>query len=519
MAMLSAELGLEDRATLPVAEPGVRMRPSALSAEAVTQLVAVVGIDQVRTDHEARLLHAGGKSYPDLLRRRIGDAEGAPDAVVLPGSHAEVARLLAVCSEAGIAVVPFGGGTSVVGGVEPVRGRFAAVIALDLSRLDQLVSIDRESLTATLQAGLRGPQAEKLLNEQGLTLGHFPQSYEHASIGGYAATRSAGQASTGYGRFDELVVGVRMATPAGDLVLDHGPASAAGPDLRALVIGSEGVLGIITDVTVRVRPTPERKVYEGWIFKDFATGAAALRRLVQEHVAPDVVRLSDEDETRVSMALADRSGAKARLGSAYLNARGYSGGCLVIAGWEGTAASVRARRRASIATLKKAGGLRLGESVGRAWEHGRFEGPYLRDELMDHGVFVETLETAAPWSSLLDVHRAVGTALKDSLTVRGTPPIVMCHISHVYESGASLYFMFAAAAQVGQELDQWRAAKTAACKAIVATGATITHHHAVGTDHAPYLSAEIGELGVGILKAVKDRLDPAGILNPGKLIP
>jgi alkyldihydroxyacetonephosphate synthase len=246
---------------------------------------------------------------------------------------------------------------------------------------------------------------------------------------------------------------------------------------------------------------------------------AALRRLAQDHVAPDVVRLSDEDETRVSMALADRSGLKARLGSAYLKARGYDGGCRVIVGWEGTDASVRSRRPASTSVLKDAGGLRLGESVGRAWEHGRFDGPYLRDELMDHGVFVETLETAAPWSTLHDLHQAVGTALKDSLTNRGTPPIVMCHVSHLYETGGSLYFTFAAAAQDGQELDQWRAAKTAACKAIVATGATITHHHAVGTDHAPYLSAEIGDLGISILKAVKDRLDPTGILNPGKLIP
>jgi alkyldihydroxyacetonephosphate synthase len=520
MAMLRKELGVAEKSTPPVDEPAVRMRPSALPEATAKRFADVVGADYVRTDRAARLLHAGGKSYADLLRRRTGDAQDAPDAVVLPGSHEEVTSLLSICAEDGIAVVPFGGGTSVVGGVEPVRGRFPAVIAIDLSRLDRLVSVDRESLTATLQAGLLGPQAEKLLNEHGLTLGHFPQSYEHASIGGYAATRSAGQASTGYGRFDELVVGLRMATPTGELLLDHGPASAAGPDLRAIAVGSEGVLGIITDVTLHVRPLPERKTYEGWIFRDFRDGANALRRLAQERVAPDVVRLSDEHETRVTMALANRTGAKAWLGSAYLKARGYGeGGCLVIVGWEGTEASVGGRRQGSTSVLKESGGLRLGESVGRAWEHGRFNGPYLRDELMDRGVFVETLETAAPWSRLHEVHQAVGRALTDSLTLRGTTPIVMCHVSHVYESGGSLYFTFAAAAQEGQELDQWRAAKTAACKAIVASGATITHHHAVGTDHAPYLSAEVGELGIEVLKAVKARLDPTGILNPGKLIP
>jgi alkyldihydroxyacetonephosphate synthase len=316
MAMLRKELGVAEKSTPPVAEPDLRMRDTALTQETTNRLVAVVGADHVRTDRAARLLHAGGKSYPDLLRRRTGDAQDAPDAVVLPGSHEDVMALLSICAEDGIAVVPFGGGTSVVGGVEPVRGRFTAVIALDLSRLDRLVSVDRESLTATLQAGLRGPQAETLLNEHGLTLGHFPQSYEHATIGGYAATRSAGQASTGYGRFDELVLGLRMATPAGELLLDHGPASAAGPDLRAIAVGSEGVLGVITEVTLHVRPQPERKTYEGWLFRTFRDGATALRRLAQERVAPDVVRLSDEDETRVTMALADRTGAKARLGSA-----------------------------------------------------------------------------------------------------------------------------------------------------------------------------------------------------------
>ena len=519
MAMLRKELGVSDKSTPPVAEPDVRMRPSVLPEAVANRLAGVVGADNVHTDREARLLHAGGKSYPDLLRRRTGDAHDAPDAVVLPGSHDDVVALLAICAEAGVAVVPFGGGTSVVGGVEPVRGRFSAVIALDLSRLDRLVSVDRTSLTATLQAGLRGAQAEELLNQHGLTLGHFPQSYEHATIGGYAATRSAGQASTGYGRFDEIVVGLRMATPTGELLLDHGPASAAGPDLRAIAVGSEGVLGIITEVTLHVRPTPERKTYEGWIFRNFHEGANALRRLAQERVAPDVVRLSDEHETRVSMALADRTGTKARLGTSYLRARGYADGCLVIVGWEGTDASVRPRRKASTSVLKGSGGLRLGESVGRAWEHGRFNGPYLRDELMDRGVFVETLETAAPWSKLHELHQAVGTALTDALTLSGTPPIVMCHVSHVYETGGSLYFTFAAEALEGRELEQWRAAKTAACKAIVANGATITHHHAVGTDHAPYLSAEVGDLGIAVLKAVKERLDPTGILNPGKLIP
>jgi alkyldihydroxyacetonephosphate synthase len=518
-AMLQDQLALADRATPPVPIDDVRMRPTALSDAGRSALAAVVGAEQVRTDRESRLVHAGGKSYPDLFRRRTGDAEDAPDAVVLPGSHDDVQRVLDVCVANSVAVVPFGGGTSVVGGVEPVRGRFAAVVALDLSRLDQLVSLDQQSMTATLQAGLRGPQAEKLLREHGLTLGHFPQSYVHASIGGYAATRSAGQASTGYGRFDDLVVGLRMATPAGELSLDHGPASAAGPDLRALAVGSEGVFGVITEVTLRVRPQPEQRVYEGWFFRSFDQGAAALQALAQQRVGPDVVRLSDEHETRVTMSLAGGGGLKRSMGTWWLRVRGYADGCLAIVGWEGTSGSVSARRTATGDVLREHKGLRLGESVGRAWERGRFDGPYLRDELMDRGVLVETLETAAPWSRLRDLHDSVAAALRNALATDRAQPIVMCHVSHLYETGASLYFTFAAAAQDGHELEQWRAAKTAASEAIVAAGATITHHHAVGTDHAPYLRAEIGDLGIDILRAVKERLDPTGILNPGKLIP
>ncbi len=256
------------------------------------------------TTTETRILHAAGKSYPDLVRLRAGDCEQAPDAVVYPADHAEVAAVLAACTESQVAVVPFGGGTSVVGGVEPLRGRFGAVVSLDLRRLNRVVAVDPVSLTALLEPGLRGPQAEVQLNLRDLTLGHFPQSYEYASIGGYVATRSAGQASTGYGRIDELVLGVRCATPSGDIDLRALPASAAGPDLRELVVGSEGALGVITLAALQLRRAPAARRYEGWFFRDFAEGADALRTLEQEDASPDVARLSDESETQLTLALA-----------------------------------------------------------------------------------------------------------------------------------------------------------------------------------------------------------------------
>ena len=519
MALLRAEIGLPEGSRGERVElERVRLPESALPAAALGRLRGTVGEANVRLDRLDRVVHAAGKSYPDLVRLRAGDASAAPDAVVLPGSAEEVAAVLAVCAEEGVAVVPFGGGTSVVGGVEPLRDGFASVITLDLGRLDGL-SVDRTSLLATFGAGLRGPRAEARLQSRGLTLGHFPQSYEFASIGGYVATRSAGQASTGYGRIDELVRGARLVAPAGELVVKPFPASAAGPALRELVVGSEGALGVIVEATLAVRPLPAERRYEGWSFRSFADGAEAFRLLEQAHASPDVARLSDEEETRLAFALSSSGSAFERIGRAYLRARGHDGGCLVIAGYEGEAHEVARRARRAHAILRDAGGLALGSRPGDAWLRGRYAGPYLRDELLDRGVMAETLETAATWTNLRAVHDAVAAALRTALAERGTPALVGCHISHLYPSGASLYFTWMARQEHGAELDQWRAAKSAACDAIIAAGGTLTHHHAVGRDHVPWMRAEIGDLGVDVLRGAKERLDPGGIMNPGKLIP
>jgi alkyldihydroxyacetonephosphate synthase len=504
--------GLGERRTPPVSLEEVRLPESRLPPSVAPRLPGV------HTDREQRILHAAGKSYPDLVRLRSGDASAAPDAVVYPGSHEEVAAALEVCAAEGVAVVPFGGGTNVVGGVEPLRGQFESVIALDLERIDHLTT-DRTSLLGTFGAGLRGPHAEARLAARGLTLGHFPQSFEFATIGGYAATRSAGQASTGYGRFDKLVVGLRCATPSGDVVVKPFPGTAAGPSLRELIVGSEGTLGVITEATLALRPYPEERRYEGWSFRSFEEGAEAFRELEQARAAPDIARLSDAEETRLAMAMSASGSIAERAGKAYLKARGHEGGCIVIVGYEGEPGAVARRAREGARRLRGAGGLSLGRRPGEAWLRGRYRGPYLRDALLDRGVMVETLETATTWTRLGELHRAVADALRASMAERGTPALVGCHVSHLYPAGASLYFTWIARREEGAELDQWRAAKTAASDAIVAHGGTITHHHAVGRDHVPWITAEVGERGVEALRAVKERLDPAGIMNPGKLLP
>ncbi|MGI9017919.1 MAG: FAD-binding oxidoreductase [Euzebya sp.] len=514
---LAAEIGPLDRHTPPLSLAEMVLTDSFLDAATRAAVVAVVGEDAVVDDRRCRVDHAGGKSYPDLFRRRQGDALHAPDVVVYPGSHDQVMAVLALAAERGVAVVPFGGGTSVVGGVEPERGDFDTLICLDLSRMDQLTDLDEESLLATFEPGIKGPDAEAALRRRGYSLGHFPQSYAYASIGGYVATRSAGQSSTGHGRIDQKVHAVRVATPVGELAFGRSPATAAGPDLRQVVIGSEGLLGVITEATLRIHPAPEIEVFQAYATKSFDEGADILRELVQSGIAPDVCRLSDSDETRVFSQQTE--GAKGRAFRGYLKLRGYGSGCLLILGWDGRRAHVAVRRAAAARVLQAHDTLTLGARPGNAWAHGRFSGPYLRDELMDRGVMVETLETSTTWGNRAKLYEAVRQALHDSLTDRGTPPVVMCHVSHLYQSGCSLYYTWIARQDQGHELQQWREAKMAASQAIMAAGGTITHHHAVGTDHRPYMQAEVGDLGVAMLQALKNTVDPTGILNPGKLIP
>jgi alkyldihydroxyacetonephosphate synthase len=517
-AMLRDELGLGDEPRAdPVPLEEVALPEAALPAAARERLAAIVGNDYLRDERLSRVTHTAGRSYPDLISLRSGPLGAAPDAVVYPGSPGEVAELLAACAEQDVAVIPYGGGTSVSGGVEPLRGGHAAAVSVDLARLDRLLGVDRLSELATFGAGATGPQAEAKLGAHGLTLGHFPQSFEFCTIGGWLATPSAGQASTGYGRIDELVVGLRFAAPSGEIATRLVPATAAGPDLRELLVGSEGVLGIITEATLRVRPRPTERRYEGWSFKSFAEGAEAFRELEQAGRAPDVARLSDKEETRLMLSLAPEGAAK-RLADAYLKARSHGGVCLMVCGFEGDAAGVRSRRRAAASTLRDAGGVALGTRPGAAWERGRFQDPYLRDELLSRRVLVDTLETATTWANLDAIYRAVGDALRRSLAARGTPALVMCHLSHLYPTGASLYYTLLARQERGAELEQWHAAKVAAGDAITAHGGTITHHHAVGRDHAPWLEPEVGPVWIDLLRAAKRQLDPQGIMNPGKLI-
>ncbi|MFD6447922.1 FAD-binding oxidoreductase [Promicromonospora sp. NPDC060204] len=475
-----------------------------LPADDVAALAAVVGAEHVDTGHDVRLLHAGGKSTPDLLRRREAE-QAAPGAVVRPGSEDDVAAVLAVAAERGLAIVPFGGGTAVTGGLAPDAGPHRGVVSLDLRRLTGLVALDDVSHEATFHAGTTAPAAEAALAGRGFELGHFPQSFEFATLGGFAAMRSSGQNSAGYGRFDAMVTGLRVVTPTGTLDLGRAPGSAAGPDLVRWFLGSEGVFGVITQVRLRVHPTPEARLFDAWTFRDFAAGADGLRRVAQLGTGPTVIRLSDEEETAVSLAQVGNIG------------KALTRGCSAVVVHEGPADLAAARREATTRVLREAGGRPAAEKLAASWDHGRFRAPYLRDALLAAGVFCETLETATTWSNLAALKAAVTAALAEGFDREHAKHRILCHISHVYPTGASLYFTVIAGLGI-DPLEPWDRVKSGVNDAIMAAGGTISHHHGVGADHAPWLEQEIGATGLRMLRAVRAELDPAGIMNPGALL-
>jgi alkyldihydroxyacetonephosphate synthase len=525
---LAAQLGMPSLLATP-ARPldEIDLAPSGLATDIRARFVAILGEDRVRDDKYERAFHALGRSYHDLLRLRAGDLSTAPDVVLYPRGGEEVQAVLACANDAGIAVVPFGGGTSVVGGVSAAKGSCAAVATLDLSGMDRFIGIDALSETATAEAGIYGPVLEKALHASGMTLGHYPQSFEFSTLGGWIAHRGAGQQSRAYGRPQDWLVSAKLATPRGLLATEDFPASGAGPRLTDLVIGSEGQFGVLTEATFRVRPAPASKDYRGYLFRDFVGGTAAIRRAVQEGLPAAMLRLSDADETRFYRAfgaIGKRRGIGSRIADFYLRLRKFDGNAaLMIAGFEGIAAEVKSGRERFAAIAKSLGAISAGASPGTRWYEGRFHGPYLRDPMMDRGIGVDTLETATSWSKIDALYGAVRAALEKAIleTVPrpGARGVVTCHISHAYLDGASLYFTYIFPRALDGEIAQWRAIKTAASDAIVANGGTISHHHGVGEDHLPWIEKEKGALGIEVLRAIKHTLDPNGILNPGKLIP
>ncbi len=510
----------------PIALRHIHLPAPRLDASTVSELMTAVGQDNVCTDERTRLTHSMGKSYRDLVRLRQGRVDNPPDAVIFPGDGTDVRRVLDIAARRKLAVVPFGGGTSVLGGVEALPGSCRGVLCVDLARLNRVLAVDIVSRTARVEAGMTGPALEAVLESHGYTLGHYPQSFEFSTLGGWIATRSAGHASTLYGKIEDMVVSLRLETPAGTIETRSVPASATGPDLKHLIIGSEGVLGILTEATLRLRLIPEQRDYRAVMFRTFADGLSCVRELVQRGITPATVRLSDAVETELLFKIqrhkpGEGGSLKTRIGKLLLDWQHYRlvTACFMLLGYEGEAQAVSAQWRWAAAVAARHGAFGLGHGPARDWLAERYELPYLRDDLLERGVLVDTLETATTWDNLGELHSKLLAAIARASEDAGSPALVMAHVSHAYREGASLYVTFLARQAYKHEIEQWQTIKRAASDCIMANGGTISHHHGVGYEHLPWLEAEWGPGALAALRALKASLDPQGIMNPGKLIP
>lgn len=472
----------------------------------------------VDTSAEERLTHARGQSMRDWVELRYGRVDSFPDGVAFPQTDEDMRDLLKYAREAGAQVIPYGGGTSVVGHITPCLSD-KPVLTLSLEKMTKLLDLDEMSRLANFQAGAAGPQLEGQLKAYGYTLGHFPQSFEYSTLGGWIVTRSSGQQSYRYGKIESLFAGGLLETPRGQLEIKPVPASAAGMDIREMVLGSEGRLGVVTQAKVRVRRLPEAESFFGVFFPSWEQGSDAVREIVQNDLPVSMLRLSNPLETETTLILSGKSWVG--MADRGLRVIGYGDTrCLLIFGVTGSRRLFNRTRRDVAAVCRKYGGLVVGTVVGHTWQKSRFLTPYLRNTLWELGVAIDTLETALPWSQVHEASAAIPQSIVETMARNKEKVLAFSHLSHVYRDGASVYttFLFRRTADPDELLSRWQDVKRAASLTIQRFGGTISHQHGVGMDHVPYLPAEKDALGMDAMRAVMQSFDPDGIMNPGKLV-
>ena len=475
----------------------------------------------VTADPRQRLECAHGQSLPDWIRLRGGTLAHFPDGVARPQTELDIQALLAYATDHNAIVIPYGGGTSVAGHLA-IDETERPVLTIALKGLNRLIGIDENNLLATFEAGILGPELEKHLNSKGFTLGHFPQSFEYSTLGGWVTTRSSGQQSRHYGRIEQLFAGGEISTFKGQLKLPPFPASAAGPDIRQLVLGSEGRMGILTRVIVKISPLPDVNDIHGVFFPSWNQARQAVQTLAQSQIPLSMVRLSNPQETRVNLALAGHE-QQIKWLKRYLKLRGIdpNPACMCLIGYIGSRRQARGAKSEAGSIIGRFKGISIGKSIGNAWKKNRFRSAYLRNTLWDQGYAVDTLETAVNWDKVTDTMVRVENGLEQALNAVNEPILAFSHLSHVYATGSSIYttFVFRLADTPQKTLEHWRTLKQAASRAIVEAGGTISHHHGIGKDHLPYLEAEKGPIGINTLHQVFSYLDPNRQMNPGKLLP
>jgi len=519
-------LGIEGEApaTPPVPLEAVELPEANVNPRFLDELSSLLHAGQICDSRLERVVHAYGKGFRDLFRMRRGWAEGAPDLVVYPESENDVLATLRAAARHDVMVIPFGGGSNISGCLERMEPDRVAV-SLDMRRMRRVLAVDAESFTARVEAGIFGPDLEGQLSAAGMTLGHFPDSFLHSTLGGWIATRSAGMQSDKYGKIEDMVVSLRMVTPDGVLATRTVPKSSNGIDVNHLCIGSEGTLGVITEATMRVHPRPELRLVPAYLFPEFEGGIQAMRECVNRECMPAMVRLSDPDKTALSVAFKPASSrltqAVSKVFKSYLRAKGFDlpRACLMLAAFEGGKGEVGRQLREVNAIYRKFGGVGLGSGSGKSFEATKYDFPHIRDYLLERDVTTDVSETSTVWSNILPLYQATTEVIRARIAESGAKPWAGCHISHTYHCGASLYFTFGFTQQRGSEMEQYLRVKRAAQQSFIDHGATLSHHHAVGTEHLPWLAADISPLGVKAVAAIKQGLDPGNVMNPGRLQP
>jgi alkyldihydroxyacetonephosphate synthase len=493
----------------------------------LTELTDAVGAENAAQDDLDRIVHTYGKSARDLLRVRAGDIPRVPDVVVYPGNEADVQLIVDRAVAADAVIIPYGGGSNISGSLHAPEDETRPVISLDLGRLNQVIDIDEDSGLARIQAGAQGPDLEEQLAVRGWTLGHFPDSFTHSTLGGWVATRSSGMQSDKYGDISDIARGMRVVMPGKVLEIRPLPHTSTGPSVREMVLGSEGRLGVITEVTVQVHRIPEVRLILGYLFPSWEAGLAAMQEISTSDAHPSITRVSDAKETAFSFATRKKSG---RISISSLISKGMmkvlqrrgwklDEVCLSFIGYEGGKAHV-ARQKAIVKDIvSRHGGIVVGKGPGELYDQKKFDTPYIRDFLLDRGAIGDVSETAAPWSKLLPLYTNVLAAAEKVYAHLGVAGWIMCHLSHSYHSGACLYFTFAFKHDGVDPLGQYEPLKNAIQQAFVDSGGTLSHHHAVGTEHAAWLEQDISAAGVHMIDGLFTAMDPGRNLNPGKIIP
>ncbi len=516
----------EIKHTPPVKFEDIELPQQNLNDGFINTIKPSIDTERFKLDKMERLVHSYGKSFRDLLRIRNGIVKASPDCVIYPLSEDEISKIINASNDYDVVIIPFGSGSNIAGCLEANNGNGRMVVSLDMKLMDKVISVDKESNTARIQAGSMGPLMEKQLNSYGVTLGHFPDSFEYSTIGGWIATRSAGMQSDKYGKIEDMVLSLRMVTPNGTIVTRTVPKSSNGIDINHICIGSEGTLGVITEAVVQVHKLPEYRVPYGFLFPDFESGVDAIYECVEKYCPPVVTRLNDAGKTALSLAYRSKSSAfKSFLGNivkSYLkNVKkfDFSKSCLMLNVFEGDKETFNVMRKKVIKIYKKHGAFNLGTDPGKAFEKGKYDFPYLRDYVMDRNIMADVSETSTVWSNLLPLYYSTIESIDNAIKQTAKKGFLGCHISHTYHTGASLYFTFGCQQVPGKELEQYLFIKKSAEDAFLKGGATLSHHHAVGFEHMPWIKDDIGETGIKIVRGLKSSLDPKNIMNPDKIIP